>query len=60
MTTVKVLKSFYDLVADCNREVGESFDVSDERAAHIDAALPGYVEIKKKAAPRKTKAATKE
>lgn len=59
MSTITVLKDFYDLVERVDRHAGETFDADDERAAYIDEALPGYVEVKKKAA-RARKAATKE
>lgn len=60
MVTVKVLKPFYDLVEKVDREVGESFDAADERGEEIKSLLPDYVEVKKKAAARKPKAAPKE
>lgn len=45
MVRVKVLKPFRDLKAHVDRKVGDTFEAPEERAAHIDAALPGYVEI---------------
>ena len=43
MVTVHVLKSFYDLKHHKDRKAGSTFEATEERAAHIDAALPGYV-----------------
>jgi len=43
MVTVTVLKPFYDLVERCNREEGDEFEATEERAEHIDAALPTYI-----------------
>ena len=43
MVTVHVLKPFYDLVRRVDREAGEDFDASEERAAYIDAVLPGFI-----------------
>ena len=45
MVNITVLKSFYDLKAHKNRMPGDTFEVTEERAKHIDAALPGYVAI---------------
>lgn len=45
MVTVHVLKPFYDLVEKTDREAGEDFTASEERAAHIEAVLPDYVTI---------------
>lgn len=45
MVTVRVLRSFYDLKAHKNRMPGDTFEATEERAKHIDAALPGYVAI---------------
>lgn len=47
MVRVKVLKSFYDLACHKDRGVGEEFDVTEERAAQIDRALPGYILVSK-------------
>ena len=43
MVTVTVLKSFYDLKRHKDRKAGTTFDATEERAAYIAAALPGYV-----------------
>lgn len=45
MATVRVLKTFRDLRAHVTREAGTTFEATEERAAYIDAALPGYIEI---------------
>lgn len=45
MVEVTVLKRFYDLVERVDREVGERFEVDDERATHLDFVLPGYVSL---------------
>lgn len=45
MVNITVLKAFYDLKAHKNRMPGDTFDATEERAKHIDAALPGYVAI---------------
>ena len=43
MAVVKVLRRFRDLKHHIDREVGETFEATEERAAQIAAALPGYV-----------------
>ena len=45
MVNITVLKPFYDLKAHKDRMPGDIFEVTEERARHIDAALPGYVAI---------------
>lgn len=45
MVTVEVLKTFYDLRTHENRFAGTTFLATEERAAHIDAVLPGYVAL---------------
>ena len=52
MVTLRVLRPFRDLVARTDRQEGETFDVSDERAEHIGNVLPGYVEPMPKAQPQ--------
>lgn len=52
MVTVRVLRPFRDLKAHVNREAGDTFEATGERAAYIDAALPGYVEVMAAAADR--------
>lgn len=47
--TIEVLQTFYDLKEHCNRMAGTTFEATEERAAHIDAALPGYVAIHEEA-----------
>lgn len=49
MVTVTVLQTFYDLKGHCNRMAGTTFEATEERAAHIDAALPGYVVLHEEA-----------
>ena len=46
MVNITVLKPFYDLKAHKNRMPGDTFEATEERAAQIAAALPGYVSIK--------------
>lgn len=55
MTSVKVIKGFYDLAEDVRREPGDSFDATDERAAEIAAKLAGYVEVSPKRTRRSAK-----
>ena len=43
MVTVTVLRDFYDLKAHADRTAGDTFLATEERAAQLDAALPGYV-----------------
>ena len=43
MVRLKTIKSFYDLKAHKNRMPGDTFEVTEDRAAHIDMVLPGYV-----------------
>lgn len=45
MKDVKVIKNFYDLKEKCDREAGEVFPASNERAKDIKRKLPEYVEI---------------
>lgn len=44
---VKVLKEFYDLKEGVVRQVGESFEATEERFAEIKEHLPDYVELEK-------------
>ena len=43
MVTVTVLERFRDLVEHVDRNPGDTFDVTKERAEYISAHLPGYV-----------------
>ena len=43
MVTVTVLKGFYDIAERVQRSQGDAFDATEERAAYIDARLPGYI-----------------
>ena len=43
MVRVTVLKPFFDLEKRVNRAAGDSFDTTEERAAHIASVLPEYV-----------------
>lgn len=47
MVNIIVLKPFYDLSKKVDRKVGDVFDATEERAAQIEAALPGYVSVEK-------------
>ena len=42
MVNITVLKPFYDLKAHKDRRVGDTFEVSHKRAAHLELVLPGY------------------
>nr|DAY14907.1 MAG TPA: hypothetical protein [Caudoviricetes sp.] len=44
---IKVLKEFYDLKEGVVRQVGESFEATEERFAEIKEYLPDYVELEK-------------
>lgn len=55
MVKVTTIKPFYDLVEHKDRAEGEVFDATEERAAYIDAALPGYIAIEKPEEPDLTK-----
>lgn len=44
---IKVLKEFYDLKEGVLRQVGESFEATEERFAEIKEHLPDYVELEK-------------
>lgn len=57
MATVKVLRGFRDLKRHVDRKVGDTFEVSDERAAQIANALPGYVTYEATRAATKTDSA---
>jgi len=43
MVAVTVVKGFRDLQEHVDRSQGETFQATEERAAYIDARLPGYV-----------------
>ena len=43
MVTVTVVRTFYDLKKHKSRKAGTTFDATEERAAFIAAALPGYI-----------------
>ena len=45
MVTIEVLRPFYDLTKHRHLVAGETFEATEERAAQIDAALPGYVSV---------------
>lgn len=49
MVNVTVTKAFRDLKEHVDRKAGETFEATEERAAQIDAALPGYISIAKTA-----------
>lgn len=42
-----VKADFYDVKAEVTRRAGEVFDCTKGRADEINAAFPGYVELKK-------------
>ena len=44
---IKVLKEFYDLKECVVRQVGESFEATEERFAELKEHLPDYVELEK-------------
>lgn len=44
---IKVLKEFYDLKEGVVRQVGESFEATEERFAELKEYLPDYVELEK-------------
>ncbi|VKF56722.1 Uncharacterised protein [Streptococcus pneumoniae] len=52
---IKVLKEFYDLKEGVLRQVGESFEATEERFAEIKERLPDYVELKKSSRSRSSK-----
>lgn len=43
MVTVEVLQAFYDLKEHRDRRAGTTFAATEERAACIASALPGYI-----------------
>lgn len=43
MVTLRVNRTFRDVVKHVDRKVGDAFEVTEERAAHIESVLPGYV-----------------
>lgn len=47
MVKVVTNKAFYDLKAHVDRMPGDVFEVTEARAAQLDAALPGYVSAEK-------------
>lgn len=44
---IKVLKEFYDLKEGVVRQVGESFEATEERFDELKEHLPDYVELEK-------------
>lgn len=44
---IKVLKEFYDLKEGVVRQVGESFEATEERFVELKEHLPDYVELEK-------------
>ena len=51
MVRIKVLKPFYDLKRHADVKAGDEYDVTEERAAHLDAVLPGYITYAQAAEP---------
>lgn len=49
---IKVLKEFYDLKEGVLRQVGESFEATEERFAELKEHLPDYVELEKSSRSR--------
>lgn len=47
MVRLKTIKAFYDLHEHVDHRPGDVFEATEERADHIMAALPGYVEVVK-------------
>jgi len=45
MTTVKVLRRFYDTKEKTVRELGDVFEADNKRATQIENTLPGYVKV---------------
>lgn len=43
MVTVEVLRAFHDLKEHRDRKAGTTFTATEERAAYIASALPGYI-----------------
>lgn len=43
MVEITVNKGFYDIVEKVDRKQGDTFEATEERAAYIDAVLPGYI-----------------
>ena len=52
---IKVLKEFYDLKEGVVRQVGESFEATEERFAELKEHLPDYVELEKSSRSRSSK-----
>lgn len=52
---IKVLKEFYDLKEGVLRQVGESFEATEERFAELKEHLPDYVELEKSSRSRSSK-----
>ncbi|WP_449160832.1 hypothetical protein [Streptococcus sp.] len=52
---IKVLKEFYDLKEGILRQVGESFEATEERFAELKERLPDYVELEKSSRSRSSK-----
>lgn len=52
MVTVEVLQAFYDLKEHRDRKAGTTFTATEERAAYIASALPGYISYAETAGPK--------
>ena len=52
MVTVTVLKGFRDLKRHVSRKPGDMFEATEERAAHLAAALPGFVSYEAAEGPK--------
>ena len=53
MATLIVKACFHDAVEDVTRNVGDTFEASDERVAQLMERLPGYVEVVEQPKPRR-------
>ena len=63
MATLIVNACFHDAVEDVTRDVGDTFEASDERVAQLMERLPGYVTVvaeEEKPRPRRKARRTKE
>lgn len=58
MVTVKVLKAFHGIEEGRDFVAGDEFDATDERGAEIAERIPGFVEVRRKAARRRAKRAS--
>lgn len=45
MVEITVNKGFYDVVEKVDRNPGDTFEATEERAAYIEAVLPGYITL---------------